>query len=69
MNDYGGINTLKAGLNALDKPKVNSMLKGFGVDVGNLKTLGNSLLDNQQTKTNTPNNVSNMQSRLQRLKK
>lgn len=60
INDNGGMDKFKQALNVLDNPRVSGTLSKLGINVNELKTVGNQV-------TNTTNSVKDIKTRLSRL--
>lgn len=60
INDNGGMDKFKQALNVLDNPRVSGTLSKLGINVNELKTVGNQV-------TNTANSVKDIKTRLARL--
>lgn len=60
INDNGGIDKFKQALGMLDNPKISSTLSKLGININELKTVGNQV-------TNTANSVKDIRNRLSRL--
>lgn len=63
IKDFGGQQTLKQGLKALDNPKVKSTLSTFGINTEDLKNIGSDFLTNE--KDASAEDIRNRLSRLQ----
>ena len=62
IKDFGGQQTLRQGLKALDNPKVINTLSTFGVNTEDLKNMGSSFLEKSSS-----TDASDIKSRLARL--
>ena len=60
INDNGGMDKFKQALSVLDNPRVSGTLSKLGINVNELKTVGNQV-------TNTANSVKDIKTRLARL--
>ena len=60
ISDNGGIDKFKQALSMLDNPKISGTLSKLGVNVNELKTVGNQV-------ANTANSVSDIKARLAKL--
>ena len=60
INDNGGIDKFKQALGMLDNPKISGTLSKLGININELKTVGNQV-------TNTANSVKDIKNRLSRL--
>lgn len=60
INDNGGMDKFKQALSVLDNPRVSGTLSKLGINVNELKTVGNQV-------TNTANSVKDIKTRLSRL--
>lgn len=60
INDNGGVDKFKQALGMLDNPRVSGTLSKLGINVNELKTVGNQV-------TNTANSVKDIKTRLSRL--
>ena len=60
ISDNGGIDKFKQALSMLDNPKISGTLSKLGINVNELKTVGNQV-------ANTANSVSDIKARLAKL--